>query len=197
MVIGSATVLTWKFRNIQVPWNNELMLNVILQMISVASFMAAGNILNDIMDIEIDKISHPLRTLPSEKVSIKQAWYLVISFSIISIFSALYGAYLLNKIGLKWIPLVIIWIISFTLMISYEIGPKTKKYGYIGNIIIGGMLGLVIIYGGATVGKYDYSVTLCIALMATFIGISREIIKDVHDHEGDLKEEENISNINW
>ena len=187
IVIGSATVLTGGFVTIQVPWNNELILNIILQMISVASFMAAGNILNDIMDIEIDKISHPLRTLPSEKVSIKQAWYLVILCSIVSIFSAIFGAYLLNKIGLEWIPLVVIWITSFTLMVSYEVGPKTKKHGYLGNIIIGGMLGLVIIYGGASVGKYNFSITLCIALMATFIGISREIIKDVHDYEGDLK----------
>ncbi len=187
LVIGSATVLTGSYVTIQVPWNNDLILNVILQMISVACFMAAGNILNDIMDIEIDKISHPLRSLPSKKVSIKQAWYLVIIFSIISILSASYGAYILNKIGLEWAPLAIIWVISFTLMISYEIGPKTKKYGYLGNLIIGGMLGLVIIYGGASVGKYNYSVTLCIALMATFIGISREIIKDVHDIEGDLK----------
>ena len=187
LVIGSATVLTGSYVTIQVPWNNDLILNVVLQMISVACFMAAGNILNDIMDIEIDKISHPLRSLPSKKVSIKQAWYLVIIFSIISILSASYGAYILNKIGLEWAPLATIWIISFTLMISYEIGPKTKKYGYLGNLIIGGMLGLVIIYGGASVGKYNYSVTLCIALMATFIGISREIIKDVHDIEGDLK----------
>ena len=187
LVIGSATVLTGSYVTIQVPWNNDLILNVILQMISVACFMAAGNILNDIMDIEIDRISHPLRSLPSKKVSIKQAWYLVIIFSIISILSASYGVYILNKIGLEWIPLAIIWIVSFTLMISYEIGPKTKKYGYLGNLIIGGMLGLVIIYGGASVGKYNYSVTLCIALMATFIGISREIIKDVHDLEGDLK----------
>ncbi|MBK00733.1 MAG: hypothetical protein CMB48_07300 [Euryarchaeota archaeon] len=187
LVIGSATVLTGSYVTIQVPWNNDLILNVILQMISVSCFMAAGNILNDIMDIEIDRISHPLRSLPSKKVSIKQAWYLVIIFSIISILSASYGVYILNKIGLEWIPLAIIWIVSFTLMISYEIGPKTKKYGYLGNLIIGGMLGLVIIYGGASVGKYNYSVTLCIALMATFIGISREIIKDVHDLEGDLK----------
>ncbi len=187
IVIGSATVLTGSYVTIQVPWNNELMINVILQMISVASFMAAGNILNDIMDIEIDKISHPLRSLPSEKLTIKQAWYLVILFSFTSIFCVLFGAYLLNNMGLEWVPLAIIWLISFTLMVSYEIGPKTKKYGYVGNLIIGGMLGLVIIYGGASVGKYNHSVTLCIALMATFIGISREIIKDVHDLEGDLK----------
>ena len=68
IVIGSATVLTGSFVTIQVPWNNELILNVILQMISVSSFMAAGNILNDIMDIEIDKISHPLRTLPAGSI---------------------------------------------------------------------------------------------------------------------------------
>ena len=152
IIIGSATVLTGSYVTIQVPWNNDLILNVILQMISVASFMAAGNILNDIIDIEIDKISHPLRSLPSGKMSVKQAWYLVFLCSIISISCASYGAYILNNIALEWAPMAIICFISFTLMVSYEIGPKTKNYGYLGNLIIGGMLGLVIIYGGASVG---------------------------------------------
>ena len=187
LVIGSATVLTGSFVTLQSAWSTELISNVILQMISVASFMAAGNILNDIMDIEIDKISHPLRSLPSGKISTKQAWILAIMCSLVSIISAISGTIILNNLGLNWIPLGIIWFLAFTLMISYEVGPTTKKYGYLGNIIIGSMLGLVIIYGAASVGDYDYLVTLCIALMATFMGIAREIVKDVHDLEGDLK----------
>ena len=138
-------------------------------------------------DIEIDKISHPLRSLPSGKISTRQAWILVTICSLISVISAISGSIILNNLGLNWIPLAIIWFLAFTLMITYEVGPTTKKYGYLGNIIIGGMLGLVIIYGAASVGDYDYLVTLCIALMATFMGISREIVKDVHDFEGDSK----------
>ncbi len=187
LVIGSATVLTGSYVTIQTTWNSELILNVILQMISVASFMAAGNILNDIMDIEIDKISHPLRSLPSEKITIKQAWISIIIFSFISIICVISGIFILHNLNLNWVPLAIIWFLAFTLMVSYEVGPTTKKYGYLGNVIIGGMLGLVIIYGAAAVGNYNNLVTLCVALMATFMGISREIVKDVHDFEGDLK----------
>ena len=91
LIIGSATVLTGSYVTMDSGWNNDLVFNVILQMISVASFMAAGNILNDIMDIEIDKISHPLRSLPSGKISIKQAWIFMVIFSLISIFSAEIG----------------------------------------------------------------------------------------------------------
>ena len=187
LVIGGATVLTGSYVSMESAWENELVLNVILQMISVGSFMAAGNILNDIIDIEIDKISHPLRTLPSGKVSTTQAWALATLFSIISIITLIIGIYSLNSLQINWIPLAIIWIVAFTFMITYEIGPSTKNYPLIGNIIIGSMLGLVIIYGAASVGNYNHSVTLCIALMATFMGISREIVKDVHDIEGDLK----------
>ena len=187
LVIGGATVLTGSYVSLQNSWNYDIILNVILQMISVASFMAAGNILNDIIDIEIDKIAHPLRTLPSGKISKNQAWKLAMIFSLISIITVISGAFILNNLGLNWVPLVIIWTIAFTLMVTYEIGPTTKNYGIIGNVIIGSMLGLVIIYGAASVGNYNYSVTLCIAFMATFMGISREIVKDVHDMEGDLK----------
>ena len=187
ILIGSATVLTGSYVTLNNNWNFELASNVFLQMVSVASFMAAGNILNDITDIEIDKISHPLRVLPAGKVSISQAWALSIIFSIISVSSMIYGVMTLNVLQLEWIPLLLIWTIAFTLMITYEIGPKTKQYGLLGNIIIGGLLGLVIIYGAASVGKYNNSITLFMALMATFIGISREIVKDVHDLEGDLK----------
>jgi len=187
LVIGSATVLTGSYVAIQTTWNSELILNVILQMISVASFMAAGNILNDIMDIEIDKISHPLRSLPAGKITIKQAWVFASICSLISIICVISGTYILYDIDINWVPMAIIWFLAFTLMVSYEIGPTTKKYGYLGNIIIGSMLGLVIIYGAAAVGSYNNLVTLCVALMATFMGISREIVKDVHDFEGDFK----------
>tara|TARA_B100000287_G_scaffold40992_2_gene37183 strand:- start:1191 stop:2111 length:921 start_codon:yes stop_codon:yes gene_type:complete len=187
LVIGSATVLTGSYVSMNSAWSTELILNVILQMMSVASFMAAGNILNDIMDLEIDKISHPLRSLPSGKISIKQAWIFTLIFSLISIISTTVGILILQSLDMDWIPLATIWFLACSLMISYEIGPTTKKYGYFGNIIIGGMLGLVIIYGAAAVGDYNNIVTLCVALMATLMGISREIVKDVHDIEGDLK----------
>jgi len=187
LLIGSATVLTGSYVTFQDQWNADITLNVILQMISVASFMAAGNILNDITDVEIDKISHPLRVLPSGKISIFQAWTLAGIFSVLSTITVIYGAVLLNKLELEWKPLLFIWLIAFSLMVSYEIGPKTKKYGFLGNVIIGSMLGLVIIYGAAAVGEYNNIITFFMALMATFVGISREIVKDVHDIEGDLE----------
>ena len=60
LLIGGATVLTGSYVSFQNTWSLEIILNVILQMISVSSFMAAGNILNDIIDIEIDKMAADL-----------------------------------------------------------------------------------------------------------------------------------------
>ena len=44
----------------------------ILQALSVFSFMASWNALNDYFDFEIDKIGKPNRPLPSGKISLKR-----------------------------------------------------------------------------------------------------------------------------
>jgi len=76
--------------------------------------MAAGNALNDYMDVEIDRIAHPNRPLPSGRMRTKSALYLSI---------------LLFALGLTIsVPLgaLVFVIVSFniTFMILYEVKGK-------------------------------------------------------------------------
>ncbi|MCU0333010.1 MAG: UbiA family prenyltransferase, partial [Ignavibacteriaceae bacterium] len=49
-------------------------LNAFLAAFAASFALAAGNIINDIYDIDIDKINRPLRPLPSQKITIKEAY---------------------------------------------------------------------------------------------------------------------------
>ena len=54
--------------------NNNLTLSDLIFRVLAGFFaLGYGNIINDICDIKTDKISHPNRLLPSEKLTIKSA----------------------------------------------------------------------------------------------------------------------------
>lgn len=188
IVIGGMTVGVGAFVANPIAWSVESVAVVALQMIAVASFMLAGNVGNDMQDVEIDRVSHPLRVLPSGTISIPQARVFMMSSMAVSVLCVATGSFLLSTLAIDWIPMLLIWLASMLLMITYEVGPVTKNRGFIGNIVIGSMIGVVIVYGAASVGEVGQATTLSIALMATFMGIGREVVKDVHDLQGDLDE---------
>ncbi len=132
-----------------------------------------GNALNDIYDIEIDKINKPFRPLPSNKISLKNAkifsWLLVVIGILLSIF---------NKVCF------VIAIINALALYLYA--KKYKRNKIIGNLIVAYLTGSVFIFGGASVN--NVGITLILFLCAMFATWSREIIKDFEDIDGDLKE---------
>ena len=50
---------------------------ILLASIAASLVAAAGNIVNDIYDVESDKISHPNRILVLGEICKKEAWYLI------------------------------------------------------------------------------------------------------------------------
>jgi geranylgeranylglycerol-phosphate geranylgeranyltransferase len=146
---------------------------ILLASIAASLVAAAGNIVNDIYDIESDKISHPNRPLVLSEISIKEAWYLYISLSFISIFIAA---------SLKPILLVIV-IISTILLFIYS--AYLKKLPLVGNITVAFLTWLAFIYGGYVTG--NPAVAIIPAGFAFLINLIREIVKDIQDVEGDKK----------
>ncbi|MEM0374251.1 MAG: UbiA family prenyltransferase, partial [Sulfolobales archaeon] len=71
-------------------WALDKLQYLILSAAIVGLTSAGGYVINDIYDIEIDKINKPKRPLPSGKVSIKEAWYITIVFFSISIISSVF-----------------------------------------------------------------------------------------------------------
>lgn len=135
-------------------------------------FMAAGNSLNDYMDRDVDRMAHPERPIPSGRIrSGHVLWLAAILFVC---------AFLMS------LPLnpesIAIGFVAIILMLAYE--WRTKRMGFIGNVSIATMTGMLFLLGGAAVGEWEVNVS--IAALAALITVGREVIKDIQDMEGDL-----------
>jgi len=171
---------------------NEVVIPLILHTLSVALFMAGWNALNDLMDIDVDRINRPNRPLPSGKISEKQAKNFAWATMILSFFTLLAIIFHAEKnIGhMEWSDSVVIWIIALILMCAYEFDGVPfkvclKKSGLWGNLSVSGLIAVVIVFGASAVGHGTNSLPWFVALCAMMIGTAREIIKDVEDMEGD------------
>ena len=162
-------------------WTYQAAGLVTLQTTSAICFMAAGNTLNDIADISIDKISKPHKPIPSGNITVESAKKVAYGFALLS-------AVLMSS-AIPFIadplPLVGIWTIAALLMYTYDSGPKTKDMGLIGNIAISLMVGAVIVFGAASVSKANTEIVLFASVVAFFANLAREIIKDCEDMESD------------
>ena len=147
--------------------------NVFIAAIAASLVMASGNIINDIYDIGIDKINKPLRSLPSGKISNKEALVLYFIFLLLSfIFS-----WFIN------LPAFLIVVVSTFILYLYS--KYIKRIPLVGNITVAFLTGLVFVFGGVAVG--NPSAAIIPAIFAFSINLIREIVKDMEDVEGDRK----------
>ncbi len=160
--------------------------------LSVWAFMCSWNALNDILDIEIDKLNQPNRPLPSGQISLNNAKNVTAFLMCFSLLCLVYAGYISSNIqdGFEnWSPSILIWFMAIFLLTNYESSSnyslKLKERGLPGNIAISLSVGMVILFGAA--GVFDPTQPRVISLF--FIGFSynlaREIVKDIEDMDGD------------
>jgi geranylgeranylglycerol-phosphate geranylgeranyltransferase len=166
-------------------WANEQLAEVVLQILAVVFFIGAGNTMNDIKDVAIDREAHPNRPLASGAISLDSANKFVKLLWTLSIICVVAGAYLLTTSQHSAIELIAIYIIAITLMITYDHGPSLKNTGMKGNISISIMVGAVILYGASSVGQLWNTLVWWTAGVVFFTNLAREIIKDCADMEAD------------
>ena len=146
---------------------------MIICCISAMMLVGGGNALNDYNDRESDKQNHPERPIPSGKISADTA--LTFAQTLLGLGLVILLITLDNKM-----PFVIAFIGMVTL-VAYE--GRLKATGISGNIAVGFMSGAVFLYAGMVVANPGPTLWLFgLAFLAT---ISREIIKDIQDLEGD------------
>jgi len=135
--------------------------------------VGGGNALNDYNDRETDKENHPERPIPSGSISADT----------VSIYAqALLGSGLLILLfALENKMPFVIALIGILLLTAYENGLKAA--GISGNITVGLMSGAVFLFAGMAVN--DPGPTLWMFGLAVLATITREIIKDIQDLEGD------------
>ena len=161
-----------------------------LQAISVLCFMASWNALNDIFDLEIDRINRPDRPLPSGLISVSSAKIVTSVMMVTSLICMLLAWFTVDSMGHEfsdWAPSLVIWIIALFLLANYEFpnSLRLKDRGLPGNIAISISVGLVAVFGAAGVLQPYNHRAWSLFLVGVFYNTSREVVKDIEDMEGD------------
>lgn len=165
-----------------------------LLVIATLCIAAAGNIINDIYDIDTDLINKPEKVIVSKSISEPKAFNLFLILTVIGVCIGFYLSNLINKTGFSAIFI-------FTSALLYLYSTSLKQTILIGNIIVSILVAMSIII----VGLFDllpvitpenqqiqltmFKILLDYALFAFMINLLREIIKDIEDIEGDTKAE--------
>ncbi len=133
---------------------------------------AGGNGLNDFFDLEADRVNRPHRPLPRGLLSPAAA-------AGISAVSLVSGA------ALGWLVSTANGLVAAAVaaaLCAYAIWGK--RLSIVGNLIVAAACGAAFVYGGLAAGSLRMS--LIPACFAFLMHLSREILKDVEDREGDL-----------
>jgi geranylgeranylglycerol-phosphate geranylgeranyltransferase len=150
----------------------------VMAALCAAFVCAAGNIVNDLVDIDIDRVNRPQRVLVRQALSRRYAITLAIILNIAALGVALTVSVAVALIGL----------VAIGLLMAYNL--RLKRVTLLGNAVIAFLGGMTFLTGGLavdTAGAFELPGPLIPALFAFLFHLVREIIKDVQDIEGDRK----------
>lgn len=145
-----------------------------------------GFVLNDIVDVHVDKLSKELiaRPLVSGTISRKNAGVFAFACMILSFVLSLYY---FNDI-LQYLPLLLTLVVAYVLATIYDIA--SKKYPGMDGFVAGAVF-FLIVFGAWTVGTPTYlSIVVAFigAIQVVFMNMINGAIKDIdHDEQGMAK----------
>ena len=159
--------------------DKTLSIPVILAMITVFFETAAGNVINDYFDYNIDLINKPERPIPSGRISLKNgrnyAYFLFTAGTVCG--------FLISYPTNNWIPFIIVLIAD---VILYLYAYKLKYTPLIGNLAVGFMTGFGFVFGGFSINNPNIvMISLYLGFFAFVMTTARELAKDIEDIEGD------------
>lgn len=149
--------------------------------LTVAFVAAAGYVINDYFDIEIDVVNKPERPIPSGRVTPREA---------------LLEAIILAALGVATASMIGLYSYTFAcinMLILFHYSSWIKKTGFPGNLAIAFNSASSIIYGGlaymdAAHFYRGWEWIIVPALYAFLLVLGREIVKGIEDYIGDSKE---------
>lgn len=184
--------LFFKFGLFQ-PYSIDTVLNNLsfsLLIIATLCIAAGGYVINDIYDVNIDRINKPTKVIVGTKISERNAnrYYILLNIIGVGI-----GFFLANKIGKPGFAALFIGISA----LLYLYTSYLKSILLVGNLLISALVALSIII----VGIFDlvpgitdqnreslsavFRILIDYALFAFLLNFIREIVKDMQDINGD------------
>ncbi len=177
------------------PFNVDITLNwfgFLLLILATVCLAAAGNIINDIYDIETDTVNKPDKIIIGRHISEKTANTLFIVFNVIGVGIGFYLSHLVGRSGF----FALFVIISALL---YVYASYLKQTLLAGNIVISILVAMSLIIvplfellpaitseNQVTQVTY-FKIVMNYAAFAFVINLLREIVKDIEDIDGDYK----------
>jgi len=162
-----------------------------IYLFALVTIVAGGYIINDIYDIEIDKINNPETRIIEKKISKEFSFKAYYILNIIGITSGFYAAYQVNR---WWFGFIFIYFV-FSL---WKYSKDYKASFLIGNLQVAFLTALSIIalalFDLIPIGiKNENGSKIIFYIILFYTGFSfittliRELIKDIEDIEGDKK----------
>ena len=170
-------------------------INFFLLILATVLLAASGNVINDYFDLRTDKINRPENVIVGKKVKRRVALLLHVLFSFAGVFIGLYLAYITRKENY-------VFLFVFIPAILWAYSTSLKKQFLIGNLTIA-LLTAIVPYLVVSLefaalervhGREIVNTTACslawfwttgFAFFAFITNLTREIIKDIQDIEGD------------
>lgn len=138
---------------------------------------AAGNVINDIFDIEEDQINNPEKRIIARHISLRNGRVFYIALAAASLIAGWLAG---------WTMFALCMAIGIML---YFYSSDLKGSTLWGNLLVGFMAGATVFASGLGVYARFDGYFAEYALFAFFITVPREIIKDIEDIEGDRAQE--------
>ena len=178
-----------------IPFNVPMALDwfgFLLLVLSTLCIAGAGNIINDIYDVETDSVNKPDKVIVGKTISEKKANSLFIVLNVIGVAIGFYLSNIVERTGF----FAVFVIISALL---YVYASYLKQILLVGNLVISVLVGLSIVIVGLfellpvitpenrEIQLTFFKLILDYAIFAFFINLVREMAKDLEDIDGDYK----------
>ena len=153
--------------------------------LAAVGFGAAGNVLNDLRDVAADRVNRPAGERPVAAGRIRrETAHLVVG---VGVFIGVVAAALVSGTAL------LVGLAAFAVIALYS--PLLKPSGLPGNVAIAAVAGLPLWYGALAVGHPAAGVVPWV--LASWIHLVREIVKDIEDESGDRVAGRRTLPIRW
>lgn len=168
--------------------------NFFLLVLATLCIAAAGYAINDVYDIETDKINKPNKLIINKHITEQNAFTL---FMVLNVIGVGLGFYLANGIGKS--GFFAIFFIASALLYLYS--SSLKQIAVVGNIVVSIVVALSILLVGIfelvpaiNASNKDVQTTFIniirdYAIFAFMVNLVRELVKDLEDIDGDQKAE--------
>jgi len=142
-------------------------------LVIVTLITAAGNVINDYFDADIDRINRPDRPIPSGRVSRMAARGFAVMLFLAGIAVALFTPPLCLAIAVA----------NSLILVLYA--ARLKSLPVVGNAAVAYLAASIFLFGGAFAGRDAFVLMIPLAAITFLATMVREILKDAEDVQGD------------